>query len=137
MSHAEAINLKMLQLRFGIWIFSFCQLSLWGAALKPSSKDVSCAFILNQLTGALITTTTNLTSTLTGTLGGTLDSINLLGQNSKNKDNNNRQPKPNAVENGRRKQTNGKSSGGGLLGLGRGQNGENSNSGGGGLLGVL
>lgn len=119
------------------FVFSrFCQLSLWGAALKPSSKDVSCAFILNQLTGALLTTATNLTGTLTSTLGGALDGINLLGQSNKS-NNNQRQPKPNAAANGRRKQTNGQSTGGGLLGLGRGQNGENSNAGGGGLLGIL
>lgn len=60
--------------------FRFCQLSLWGAKVKPSSKETSCKFILNDLTSALLGTTTNLTSSVGETLGGTLGGLgNVLG----------------------------------------------------------
>lgn len=59
--------------------YRFCQLTLWGAPVKPSSKDTSCAFILNQLTSALHDTTGKLTNKLDGTLTGTLGGLNLSG----------------------------------------------------------
>lgn len=40
--------------------------------MKPSSKQTSCKFLLNQLTSALLGVTGNLTSTLENTLGNTL-----------------------------------------------------------------
>lgn len=57
------------------YLFSlrYCQLALWGAPLaKPSSKEISCKFIVNQLTTSLLTTTGNLTSSLGNTLGNIL-----------------------------------------------------------------
>lgn len=48
----------------------FCQLSLWGASIKPSSKSTSCKFILNQLASSLLTATGELTSSIGNTLGG-------------------------------------------------------------------
>lgn len=104
--------------------FSFCQLSIWGAALKPSSKDVNCKFILDGLTGSLLGTTSNLTSTLTGTLDGTLGGLGLLGGNNK-KNTNVVANQPNQ---------------GGLLGLGIGSrptNNRKPGNSGGGLLGVF
>lgn len=105
--------------------------------MKPSSKDVSCAFILNQLTDTLLATTKNLTGALTGTLGG----LNLLGQNNMNTMNYRQQsPYANyALGNDRRNEMSGQNSGGGLLGLGLGigGTGQNSHSGGGGLLGIF
>lgn len=47
-------------------------MTLWGAVAKPSSKDTSCKFIVNQLTASLLTTTGNLTSSLGNTLGNIL-----------------------------------------------------------------
>lgn len=55
----------------------FCQLSLWGANVKPASKDTSCAFIVNQLASTLLQTTSNLTNAVGGTLGGALDGLGL------------------------------------------------------------
>lgn len=50
----------------------FCQMAIWGAIVKPSSKDMSCKFIFNQLASSLLTATGDLTSTLGSTLGNTL-----------------------------------------------------------------
>lgn len=49
--------------------YRFCQLALWGAAVKPSSKDTSCKFIGNQLASTLTGLTSSIGSQLTGTLG--------------------------------------------------------------------
>lgn len=114
----------MLLPRDPLFSFRFCQLSLWGAALKPSSKSVNCKFVLDGLAGSLLGTTANLTGALTGTLDGTLGGVGLLG-GSNNRNGNaaaNRPPQ------------------GGLLGLGVRPSGANKNGGsggGGGLLGVL
>lgn len=47
-------------------------MALWGAIVKPSSKDMSCKFIVNQLASSLLTATGDLTSSLGSTLGNTL-----------------------------------------------------------------
>lgn len=48
-------------------------MALWGALVKPSAKDTSCKFIVNQLASSLLTATGNLTSSLGNTLGGILN----------------------------------------------------------------
>lgn len=58
----------------------FCQLSLWGASIKPSSKSTSCKFILNQLASSLLTATGDLTSSIGNTLDNTLGGLS-LGKN--------------------------------------------------------
>lgn len=55
-------------------------MALWGAIVKPSSKDMSCKFIFNQLASSLLTATGNLTSSLGNTLGNTLGVLNLGGK---------------------------------------------------------
>lgn len=56
----------------------YCQLALWGALVKPSSKDTTCQFIANQLATSLLTATGNLTSSL----GNKLDNILPLSSHS-------------------------------------------------------
>lgn len=48
-------------------------MALWGALVKPSSKDTSCKFILNQLASNLLTATGNLTSSIGSTFGSNLN----------------------------------------------------------------
>lgn len=48
--------------------FRYCQLALWGAPVKPSSKETSCVALLNQLTDKLWKTATNLTGLTSGLL---------------------------------------------------------------------
>lgn len=53
----------------------FCQLALWGAFVKPSSKSTSCKFILNQFASSLLTATGDLTSSIGSTLDNTLGGL--------------------------------------------------------------
>lgn len=53
-------------------------MSLWGASLKPSSKETSCAFIIQSLTTSLLESTGNITNKLRGDLTGALDSLNVF-----------------------------------------------------------
>lgn len=48
-------------------------MALWGALVKPSSKDTSCKFIVNQLASSLLTATGNLTSSLGTKLANVLN----------------------------------------------------------------
>lgn len=57
-------------------------MALWGALVRPSSKDTNCKFIVNQLASTLLTATGNLTATLGNTLGNTLGVLNLGGKNT-------------------------------------------------------
>lgn len=83
--------------------------------IKPSSKDVSCKFIVDQLASTLLGTTANLTNALTGTLGG----LNLLGGNGNSASNKNNNGLLGILGSGNRKQnTRDGGGGGGLLGLG-------------------
>lgn len=52
-------------------------MSLWGAEVEPSSKETSCAFIVNQLASTLLGTTSNLTNAVGGTLTDTLGGLGL------------------------------------------------------------
>lgn len=58
--------------KFHLLLLRYCQLALWGALVKPSSKETSCKFIVNQLATSLLTTTGNLTSSIGNTLGNIL-----------------------------------------------------------------
>lgn len=87
-------------------------MALWGALVKPSSKDTSCKFIENQLASTLLTATGNLTSTLENTLGTILQNPLKKGV------------QPNQFQGGSNKQSDRKSSAtsnkghGGILGTG-------------------
>lgn len=60
-------------------------MALWGALVKPSSKEISCKFVVNQLASSLLTTTGNLTSAignilpLAGNAGGDGGLLNQIG----------------------------------------------------------
>lgn len=56
-----------------LFIVRYCQMALWGALVKPSSKDISCKFIANQLASSLLTATGELTSSLGNKLGSMLN----------------------------------------------------------------
>lgn len=58
-------------------------MSLWGASLKPSSKDTSCAFIIQELASSLLGSTGNITSSLTGGLTGALNNFNIFDNKNK------------------------------------------------------
>lgn len=58
-------------------IFRYCQMALWGALVKPSSKDTSCKHIFNQLASSLLTATGNLTTSVGNTLSNPLGILNL------------------------------------------------------------
>lgn len=55
-------------------------MAIWGALVKPSSKDTNCKFIANQLASTLLSATTNLTSQLGNALGNPLGVLNLGGK---------------------------------------------------------
>ena len=94
-------------------------MALWGALVKPSSKDTSCKFIVNQLASSLLGVTGNLTSSLGNTLGNTLGILNLGGK----KDSASVPPAKAGVQPTSNKQTDKKGAitnnpgGGGLLGI--------------------
>lgn len=54
-------------------------MALWGALVKPSSKDTSCKFIANQLASSLLTATGNLTSSISGAIGGLFNAPSKMG----------------------------------------------------------